>query len=274
MITVLGASGFIGSHLVERLGESGIDYYAPGREEKLSKKNLGVLIYCIGLTADFRVRPLDTVAAHVCKFLEIFRQCEFESLIYLSSTRLYGLSSTRASEEDLIKVDPLDPSALYNISKVMGESLAITAREKATVVRLSNVYGADRDSHNFLSEILRGALHDKKISLNTSLDSEKDYVGVTAVVDLLIEMAKGCSRQIYNVASGRNYSNSEIAERIRELTGCKIEVAPNAQTTRYPQIDISRIKQEFAFTSSSLLDDMDTLVNFYRRDDKEPNDFN
>jgi nucleoside-diphosphate-sugar epimerase len=33
MITVLGSAGFIGSHLANRLRESGIEHYCPARNE-------------------------------------------------------------------------------------------------------------------------------------------------------------------------------------------------------------------------------------------------
>src|SRR5688500_5975918 len=100
MITVLGASGFIGSRLVSQLAATGAEYQAVGRNEALPAGPLGHVIYCIGLTADFRSRPLNTVEAHVCKLLEVLRKCDFESLLYLSSTRLYnpGRSEEHTSE--------------------------------------------------------------------------------------------------------------------------------------------------------------------------------
>src|SRR5688572_20741048 len=120
-ITVLGASGFIGGHLVTKLRESGCDVFTPEREADLSGKRLGHVVYCIGLTADFRSRPLDTVTAHVCRLVEVMRDCDFESLLYLSSTRLYKGDSKIAQEDDPFQVAPLDPDDLYNVSKLMGE---------------------------------------------------------------------------------------------------------------------------------------------------------
>src|SRR6267378_3887747 len=141
MITVLGASGFIGSHLVKRLRELNIECLAPGREEQLPGRNLGEVIYCIGLTADFRSRPFDTVDAHVCKLLSVLRDCEFDSLLYLSSTRLYEGHSQTAREEDSLKFGPTNPSDLFGLSKALGESLSLACGKKVRVVRPSNVYG-------------------------------------------------------------------------------------------------------------------------------------
>jgi len=265
LITVLGGSGFIGSHLIEELKQRKLEYYAPKRDEILSGRDLGSIIYCIGLTADFRSKLLETVSAHVCKLIEVIKECRFESLIYLSSTRLYGVNSTPTLEDSPLQIRPSDFSDLYNISKAMGESLTLTATANGTVVRLSNVYGTDRDSGNFLSEIIRAALKEKKILLATSLDSEKDYVDLESVVKLLIEMAtKGCQERIYNVASGVNYSNATLSEKISTQTGCKVEVTPNAACLKFPRIDITKIQQEFDFVPGNLLEELPGLVNFYK----------
>src|SRR5919197_813364 len=65
-VTVLGASGFIGGHLAKHFRALGYECLTPGRNEpSLYETDLGDVIYAIGLTADFRQRPLDTIEAHV-----------------------------------------------------------------------------------------------------------------------------------------------------------------------------------------------------------------
>src|SRR3954463_12246683 len=124
-ITILGGSGFIGSALVERLAKIGLSCQAPDRGQKLTGKKLGDVIYCVGLTADFRSRPLETVDAHVCHLMQIMRNCQFRSLVYLSSTRVYRKQSGAAQEEDMLSVDPSDEDDIYNIWKIMGEATAM-----------------------------------------------------------------------------------------------------------------------------------------------------
>lgn len=264
MITVLGASGFIGSHLVERLRELNLNCYCPDRNEDLSSKNLGKVIYCIGLTADFRSRPFDTVTAHVCKLVEILQECRFDSLLYLSSTRLYKSIQGTAKEEDEIRVNPLDDNELYNISKAMGESLTLACGKKARIARISNVYGNDFSSNNFLSAVIKEALHTKKVMLRTSFESAKDYISVDDVVDILIRIATQGRHRVYNLASGTNVSNLELMKRIGDITGCQFTVAPNAETMTFPKISIQRIKEEFNFVPPNVLNDIAKLVEVYR----------
>lgn len=267
MITVLGASGFIGRRLNERLGELNLERYAPARAENLAGKHLGDVIYCIGLTADFRSRPFDTVEAHVTKLLEILRNCDLDSLLYLSSTRLYEAGEQSTNEENSLRVAPLNPSDLYNVSKLMGESLALNSGRRTRVARISNVYGADFTSKNFLSTIIRQAVTGRKIVLQTSAASGKDYISLRDVVDGLINIATSGRERIYNLASGVNVSNGELAESLRRLTGCVAEFAPAAQTVCFPRINIERLQSEFNFTPSQLLGDLAQLVELYKNNE-------
>ncbi len=264
-ITILGASGFIGSHLVSYLREQQINYWAPKRDDAaIYKRNLNHVIYCIGLTADFRTRPFETIDAHVCFLSKILKQCKFDSFLYLSSTRIYGIGEGIAREEDVIKIQPLDFNDLYNISKAMGESICFaTGKANVRTVRLSNVYGCDFESENFISSLIRDALRNKKIRLHASLDSSKDYINIKDVVAILPEIAVHGSRKIYNVARGENITNSQIINILKRLTNCTIEVDKNAKRILYPNISVNWIKEEFAFTPSRIIEDLKELVSRY-----------
>jgi nucleoside-diphosphate-sugar epimerase len=263
LITVLGASGFVGSHLVARLRELGLAHFAPHRNEDLKGKPLGHVIYCIGLTADFRWRSSDTVEAHVCKLLSILTECEFDSLLYLSSARLYRRQKGIALEDDPVQINPLQSDHVYNVSKAMGESLSLSCGRPGRVVRLSAVYGADFASENFLTTILRDAILTKKVVLQTSLDSDRDYISVDDVVELLIKIATGGRERIYNLASGMNVSSLDLTKKVSELTGCQVETIDNAPKISFPTINTDRIRKEFGFQPASVLADMKRLVQLY-----------
>jgi nucleoside-diphosphate-sugar epimerase len=265
MITILGASGFIGSRLTKRLDALGLKYRAVGRHDVVPAETLGHVIYCIGLTADFRSRPFDTVEAHVCKLVEVLRGHDFDSLLYLSSTRLYNANDESTTEENPLRIAPLDPSDLYNISKAMGESIVLNCGRPARVVRISNVYGSDFTSTNFLSSIIRDSISRRKIVLQTSAASAKDYVSIDDAVDGLISIATDGKEQIYNLASGINVSNGQLAEALRRLTGCTVEFLPEAPLITFPPIDISRMQREFDFKPSLVLDDLPQLIDLYTR---------
>lgn len=266
MFTIIGASGFIGSRLARHLEARRLDYYAPRRGEDLAGRRLGRVIYCAGLTADFRTRPHDAVEAHVCHVLRLVKGCDFESFVYLSSTRLYkGHGRETAREEDDLRVNPSEPGDLYNLSKALGESVVRLCGERARVVRLSNVYGDDFSRQTFLSMIIGEALRDGRIRLQTSLESAKDYVSVEDVVGLLPRIAAGGRSRAYNVASGVNVTNAELAGGIARLTACAVTQEPGAETVSFPAVDIARVREEFGFEPASVLRDLPRLIETYRQ---------
>lgn len=263
--TVLGNRGYIGSHLVAKLRTDGYEVLTPDRDDtSLFSIDLGHVFYCIGLTADFRSRPFDTVRSHACVLADILERARFDSFLYLSSTRVYGKSVTAQEISPLI-VDTADPSDLYNLSKLMGESLCLCGgRDNVRAARVSNVYGSDFTSDNFLSYIVRQAVDTGSVTLKTSADSEKDYVNIDYVVNALISLALAGRHHLYNVASGVNISNNTILTYLEELTGCSIIVAPDSHTIRFPVIDVSRLREVFSPQSPSLLHDLPSLIQQYR----------
>lgn len=265
MFTVLGASGFIGSNLVRWLEAQSIPYLAPSRDGGVPDKPLGHVIYCIGLTADFRQRPFDTIRAHVSYLLKVLEESEFESFLYLSTTRVYaGLNTSK--EDSLLQVNPAEANDLYNVSKIMGESLCLSSRRRnVRVVRLANVYGRDFSSHNFLTSIIKDAVEKNRVVLRTALGSEKDYVNVKDVVPVLSRIALSGHHQIYNVASGVNTSNARLMEVIQRVTGCDVEVAQDARPVLFPEIAIERIREEFDFSPSPIQDSLAELISEYQQ---------
>ncbi len=265
LITILGASGFVGSHLAAALSVRNIEHLAVKREDPLPRRNLGDVLYCIGLTADFRSKPFETVDAHVCTLREVLQDHEFDSLTYLSSARVYANQSTTAIETNLLSVNPAEADDLYNISKLMGESLTLNCDKHTRVVRPSNVYGSDFDSDNFLSTIIRDALTSGKVTFHSAPDSAKDYVSIDDVVDLLIAIATAGKERLYNLASGKNVTNAELAAALRDETGCTIEFAPDVRSFAFPLINIERIRSEFDFKPRLLSDDLSNLIAAQRK---------
>jgi nucleoside-diphosphate-sugar epimerase len=263
--TVLGGQGFIGSNLARYLRKSKDEVYVPKRgDQSILRKHLGHVVYCIGLTADFRQRSHDTVRAHVCYLSEVLEKAHFDSFLYLSSTRVYSdMPST--NEDQLLMVNPQDADDLYNLSKLMGESLCFSSGlRNIRVVRLSNVYGVDFTNPMFIFSVIRDAVEKKKVVLSVSLDSEKDYVGVEDVVKLMRKIAIRGRHRLYNIASGVNTTNRELVQLIQRITGCAVQVSEKAERIVYPRISIGRIRDEFGFSPASLDDGVARMVYAFK----------
>lgn len=259
--TILGATGFIGSHLAGSLRSQGHAVLTPPRgATDLFSRPLGHVIYAVGLTSDFRSRPFDTVQAHVGLIQDILQKADFTSLTYLSSTRVYS-GIPRGVAGASLSVNPADPSDLYNLSKLMGESLCLTAgKGRARVVRLSNVVGRDEQhSDNFLNSIIREA-KSGTITLRSHPESAKDYIRIEDVVSLLPRIATEGVAPVYNVASGVKISHAQLTGRLSELTGCTVRVIADAPRFDFPDIDITPLRQDFGFQPRPVLDLLPELL--------------
>jgi nucleoside-diphosphate-sugar epimerase len=271
--TVLGGTGFVGGHLARHLRARGDEVALPGRDAAIGA-DLGHVVYAIGLTADFRSRPFAAMESHVCRLARLLERARFDSLLYLSSTRVYSRAASGA-EDALVPVDSQCPDDLYNLSKLAGESLCLAgATPTVRVARLSNVFGPPADGAgmhpaSLVADLLRAAVNDHRIRLASSPESEKDYVAIGDVVQAIRRIALQGRHRLYNVASGENTSNHDLVRRLAALTGCAVELAKDAPTVRFPRIHTDRLSAEFAGTSRpwaplSVLDWFPTALNAAR----------
>ncbi|HEY5606918.1 MAG TPA: SDR family oxidoreductase [Alphaproteobacteria bacterium] len=251
LFTVLGATGFIGTHVARRLRRDGHDVRAPARDEPIGPRPLGHALYCIGLTADYARRPYDTVDAHVGVLNRILREGQFESLVYLSSTRLYDSAGGAGREDADLALNPNNPRHLYDLSKALGESLCI-ANGRARIARLACVYSDAMETGDFLPQLVRRALRERHIALDAPANGERDYIHVDDVCAVVIDIALRGRRPIYNVASGVNVANSALCTLVGALTGALITPAATKPGLAFARIDISAIAADFAAAPAPL----------------------
>ena len=217
--TVIGSAGFVGANVVRILRDRGVDAFCPVRDSSaLFGHDLGTVIFCAGVTGDYRSRPFATVEAHVSLLAEVIERASFERIIYVSSTRVYDLLPDGIGTENRpIPVNPGNTDHLYELSKMLGENLTLNQTEgRGVVARLSYVFGWDDDAQGFLSEWLRLARRGKSMTLDSSPFSARDYIHVKDVATALIGIAGGRTGGIINVARGEALSNGAIAELFRQ----------------------------------------------------------
>jgi nucleoside-diphosphate-sugar epimerase len=266
--TVLGADGFVGRHLARYLRARSLPCAVLGRDaEPDFTSPLGHVIYCIGLTADYLARPFDTVEAHVSLFSRILRHGDFDSLVYLSSTRLYDSGGAAGREEDDLILNPGKARHLYDFSKGLGEVLCTTCGNgKARVARLSCVYADELDADNFLHGLVADALLAGQLTVDTHPDAARDYVHVDDVCEALAAIALRGTRPIYNVASGTNIANRALFDIVARCTGCRIATnAPeNLTGGAAPRIDISALRDDLGLSPRRIEDYLPVLIEARR----------
>jgi nucleoside-diphosphate-sugar epimerase len=243
LATIIGAAGFVGRRLKSRLNDLDWDVHTPVKgDTSLFGREMGVVFYCAGYTADYDRRPFDAVEAHASLVSELIRAGRFEQLVYLSSTRLYdGQAIEVAHEAAPLVLDPGDPRRVYDLSKALGENLTLTRTEgKGAVARLSNVFDWELESPGFLSEWLVRARIERELHLDSSPLIARDYIHLDDVVTALIAMAERPAQGIVNVASGELTSNGELAN-IFLQAGWKVDFTRDVAPPPPPRADISRL---------------------------------
>ena len=258
-ITVFGAGGYVGSALVTSLQRARVEVIAVTRDNIANTPlSLGHAIYAIGLTSDFRSRPVETVQAHVVQLADLLTCKDFASFTYLSSTRLYKSEST-TGETTSISVLPTDADDIYTLSKLLGEALVFRlAGDRGRVCRLSNVYGGNDRSSNFLTSILADARARQIVRITQDAASEKDYVHLDDACRAIEAVAVRGTESIYNVAAGRNTSHQQIADQLRRR-GVAVEFG-SGPIFRFKPINVQRLRNLMNWNPKSLVGDLPDLL--------------
>jgi nucleoside-diphosphate-sugar epimerase len=270
VFTVLGAAGFVGQRVASRLRAAGAEVFAPARgDPALWTRPLGHVVYAAGLTADYLVRPFDTVEAHVGLLARVLKEAQWESLVYLSSTRLYdSLGAVDAHEALPLRLDPGQPRHLYDLSKALGESLCHTQGQgRARVARLACVYEGAQDADGFLPSLLRQVMAAgaqpgaprPAIEVPSSPSFERDYVHVSDVVEGLVHLALRGQHTIYNLASGENTSNASLFDGLGRRWACELRATLPAGPSEAPRIRIDRMREEFGWRPKGLHSVLDAM---------------
>ncbi len=263
--TVIGGRGFIASHLVAALEASGVRCWVPQPDDAdLSRRELGAVFYCAGVNAGSTRPGFDSQRIHVGQVADILDRGRFDSLLYLSSTRIY-LDANTGSEEATIRVRPLDADQLFNITKLAGESVCLRdSRSRVRVARVANVFGPGARAVNFLPSIISEAMETGRLVLRSALDSAKDYISIRDCIRALVAIAERGTERLYNVASGINVTHGQITTALSRATGATIEVAPHAPSIVFPRIEVARIRVLMPPLADSVLDSFTDLVRNFK----------
>jgi len=259
-VLVTGGTGFIGSHLAERLITSKcnviVPYQSLNPKSYFSRKKLGGYVILVQKDLKNFKRTLDIVTKYEIDFifhlaaqsivptayhnpLETFETNIMGTANVLEAARLYGkvqgiivVSSDKAYGKipKANENDALSGDHPYETSKAACDLVATTYYATyglpVAVVRFGNVYGeGDVNFSRIIPGAVRSIIKNESLPIRSDGKYVRDYVYVGDVIEALILLSKNITKvkgEVFNISSNENLSVLEIVENVGETLGKKI----------------------------------------------------
>jgi UDP-glucose 4-epimerase len=256
-VVILGATGFVGAKLTNRLFEEGvlvlplstqdIDLSTQGADKKLSELLLptDTIVF---LSAISRAKGRNgaafmsnmKMAQAVCAATTIVRP---KHLIYASSDAVYPFTQAILTEKSLAA-----PADLYGAMHRARELLLSTECSiPLGILRFTAIYGGT-DTHNSYgpNRFISQALNEKKISLIGNGEETRDHLYIDDAVEVIRRVIACGSSGLLNVASGNCTSFKKVAECIAaNCTSISIVLSPRKSPVTHRGFDIAEMLAAF-----------------------------
>ncbi len=256
-VVVTGGAGFIGSHLVQELLRLGnevvvIDTLLRGNklpsevmkqiefhktdvtnfEEMLRLTKGADIIYHfaailgVDIVADNPIETMETEVNGMQSVANAAIENGIESIIYASTSGIYGHVAMESSVNEEILVDP---RTSYAMAKRYNEIYLASLHEEkgidSVALRFFNIYGVRQDNRMVIPRFIEQAAAGRPLTVYGTGKQTRDFTYVSDAVKasiLLAEDVKGF--EIYNIANEREKTIGELAVEIKELMNSSSEI--------------------------------------------------
>jgi UDP-glucose 4-epimerase len=283
---VLGANGFIGSHLVDSLISSGhsvraFDRFSGGQlikykpNENIEEfsgdflnrddivtalKDIEYVFHFISTTTPATAEndPLIDVDTNIRMSIILFEECVNSKIkkVIFSSTggAIYGDTTGEPIAESVLP-QPISP---YAIGKLTIEHYLRYFHRKfdlnSLVFRISNPYGDRQPLHNKQGVIpifLQHIANDEPITVLGDGSMVRDYIYVEDVANMIVASFETSKEHLYNIGSGYGVTVNELVEAMKPIVGRPINIESKEIPATFINcvvLDVSKFQNEFHIT--------------------------
>ena len=243
-VCVLGAAGFIGSHVVAELERRRIPVIAPDLD--LDHTAPPSASACIHLAEPSVLRDPAAAERNIPRLRRILG-VPFERIVYVSSAVVYGDRSPHPRRED----EAIAPTGAYATAKASAEHLC-AHDARCVVARLANAYGRGMSPHSVLSDIVRQLGTAGPIELR-DLEPVRDYIHVSDAARALVDLAASTATGIFNIGTARGTAVRELARIACEAAGTpdrEIHATDPRGASSVLVLDVERMRRELGWSPS------------------------
>jgi nucleoside-diphosphate-sugar epimerase len=202
--------------------------------------------------------------------LDAVESIDYKHFIYFGSSTEYGLKNDAMKESDL-----LQPICNQGISKAAATflcmRLAIAEKRPITVLRPFNLYGGWDIGSRFIPTLILSALKGREMEITNS-EYNHDWIFVEDVIEAsLLATQNTAGGEIFNVGTGKQYSNDAILKIVEDLVGEKIKYRkgkfyPRPWDTKNWVADISKAKRKLGWTPHyNLTRGLQKTINWFKK---------
>jgi UDP-glucose 4-epimerase len=273
--TVIGASGYIGSKLINKLTDSGCNVIRSSRRDTITNgdsefvmaeldsldfwlnivEKSDVIIHLAGNTSIniANDNPALDLNSSVIPIYRLIEACKIlrkrPRVVFASTVTAYGFTDNLPVSE----TTPENPESFYDLHKFFVEKQLVLATKlnicNGVSLRLANVYGPSSansaaNDRGILNKIIGLALAGDIVSLYGGGNYIRDYIYIDDVVDafILASISSKSAGEVFNIGSGNGTSVRDafnaVTQEVYRQTNKIIEMKDVAWPENSPKIDM------------------------------------
>ena len=302
-ILITGGSGFIGSHLVNKI--QGTDKYniiiydikdydcqlenvnfINGDILDLKKlvehtNNIDIIIHCAAICGINKIKENPKLTLHVNykgteNILKCAKQNNIKNLILFSTSEIYGKYCIGYDELESVRVERIcdNQRSIYQISKLLDETVSWLYHNELnnniTIIRPFKIYGPGQIGDGAIKNFVINALQNKDININGDGSILRSWCYVEDIVNYVEKcLDRFDGYKIYNIGNNDILSIKQLALKIIKLCNSESKIIYKEKMNddvliRFP--NVSQAETDLDYSCKVSLDDgIKKTIDYFRK---------